>query len=129
MKKLSKIFAVALVLAMALSVMSVGAGAIAATAGTTATLVTNVSNLAINDQVVIVAKNANYAISTNQKSNNRGVATITKSGNSVTLTADVEVFTLKAGQSAGTYAFAVTDSTYLYAASTSQNHLKTGTLG
>ena len=34
MKKLSKIFAVALVLAMALSVMSIGAGALAATAGT-----------------------------------------------------------------------------------------------
>ena len=124
MKKLSKIFAVALVLAMALSVMSIGAGAIAATAGTTATLVTSASSLAVNDQIVIVAKDANYALSGNQKENNRGAAAVTKSGNNVTLNADVEVITLKAGTTAGTFAFD-TGNGYLYAASTSKNYLKT----
>ena len=129
MKKLSKIFAVVLALAMALSILPMGAAAIGASAGATATLVTDVSTLAIGDQIVIVAKDENYALSTNQKTNNRGAVAITKNGNSVTLNADVEVLTLKAGQSNGTYALAVSDSSYLYAASTSSNHLKTGTLG
>ena len=129
MKKLSKIFAVALVLAMALSVMSIGAGAIAATAGTTATLVTSASSLAVNDQIVIVAKDVNKALSTTQNSNNRGAANVTKSGNTVTLTANVEVLTLKAGTAAGSFALATADGSYLYAAGgTNSNHLKTGSI-
>ena len=127
MKKLSKIFAVVLALAMVLSVLPLGAGAIAATAGATATLVTDVSTLAANDQIVIVAKDENLVMSTNQKTNNRGAAQVTKSGNTVTLTADAEVLTLKAGASAGTFAFAVADGSYLYAAGgSSKNYLKTG---
>lgn len=124
MKKLSKIFAVVLTLALVLSVLPMGAGAIAATAGATATLVTDASALAAGDQIVIVAKNADYVLSTTQNSNNRGVAAVTKNGNSVTLTANAEVLTLKAGTASGSFAFAVADGSYLYAASESSNHLK-----
>ena len=124
MKKLSKIFAVVLVLAMVLSVLPLGAGAIAATAGATATLVTDASTLAAGDQIVIVAKNVDYILSTTQNSNNRTAVAVTKNGNSVTLSANAEVLTLKAGTAAGSFAFAVADGSYLYAASTSSNHLK-----
>ena len=125
MKKLSKIFAVVLCLVMVLSMLPMGAGAIAATAGATATLVTDASALAVGDQIVIVAKDEDLLLSTNQKTNNRGAAAVTKSGNTVTLTADAEVLTLKAGASAGTFAFAVADGSYLYAAGgSSKNYLK-----
>ena len=125
MKKLSKIFAVVLCLVMVLSMLPMGAGAIAATAGATATLVTDASALAAGDQIVIVAKDEDLLLSTNQKTNNRGAAAVTKSGNTVTLTADAEVLTLKAGASAGTFAFAVADGSYLYAAGgSSKNYLK-----
>lgn len=127
MKKLSKIFAVALVLTMVLSMLPMGAGAIAATAGATATLVTDASTLAAGDQIVLVAKNVNKALSTTQNSNNRGAADVTKSGNTVTLTANAEVLTLKAGSSAGSFALATADGSYLYAAGgTSSNYLRTG---
>ena len=90
------------------------------------TKVTNVSDLAVDDQVVIVANTANYALSTNQKSSNRGAAAVTKSGNTITFGADVQVLTLKAGTTSGSFAF-YTGSGYLYAASSSSNHLKTQT--
>lgn len=125
MKKLSKIFAVVLVLALALSMLPMGAGAIAATAGATATLVTDASALVAGDQIVIVAKDADCAMSTNQKSNNRGIASVTKNGNEVTLTADVEVLTLAAGTATGSFAFAVADGSYLYAPSSTANYLRT----
>ena len=88
------------------------------------TMITNAADLTADMQVVIVAANANYALSTNQKSNNRGAAGVTKSGNTVTFGSDVQLLTLKAGTSAGSYAF-YTGTGYLYAASTSSNHLKT----
>ena len=87
-------------------------------------LVTDASTLAAGDQVVVVAKDYNYALSTNQKSNNRGHAAITKSGNEVTITNEVQVLTLKAGQKAGTFAL-YTGNGYLCAASSSNNYLKT----
>ena len=88
------------------------------------TLVDDASTLVEGDQVVIASKTTNYALSTNQKSNNRGAAAITKSGATITFGSDVQVLTLKNGTSAGTFGF-YTGSGYLYAASSSGNHLKT----
>ena len=89
-------------------------------------LVTDASQLAAGDKVIIVAKDYAYALSTSQGNNNRGQASVTKSGNAVTIGSDVQVLELKAGKTAGTLAF-YTGSGYLYAASSSNNHLKTET--
>ena len=88
------------------------------------TLVTDVNELVAGDQIVIVAKNANYAMSTTQNSNNRAQAAVTKTGNIITFGSDVQVLTLYAGKSSGTFAFN-TGSGYLYAASSSNNYLRT----
>lgn len=90
------------------------------------TLVTDVNDLAAGDQIVIVAKNANYAMSTTQNSNNRAQATVTKNGNIITFGSDVQIMTLEVGKTSGTYAFN-TGSGYLYAASSSKNYLRTET--
>lgn len=90
------------------------------------TLVTDASTLAVGDKIVIAAKGSNVAISTEQKSNNRGQVAITKSGNTMTFTTAVQEITLEAGTKTGTFAFNVGSSQYLYAASSSSNHLKTG---
>lgn len=93
----------------------------------TATLVTDVTELAVDDQVIIVASNSNAALSTNQKSNNRDQVAITKDGNDVELVDGVQILTLKAGTAENSFAF-FTGSGYLYAASSSKNYLKTQTL-
>ena len=90
------------------------------------TLVTDVNDLAAGDQIVIVAKNANYAMSTTQNSNNRAHAAVTKDGNIITFGSDVQIMTLEVGNTSGTYAFN-TGSGYLYAASSSKNYLRTET--
>ena len=91
----------------------------------TATLVTSVADIAIGDQVVIVASGYDYALSTTQNTNNRGSVEVTKDGNNVTLTDDIQILTLESGAESGQFAFQ-TGAGYLYAASTSSNHLKTG---
>ncbi len=87
-------------------------------------LVTDASTLAVGDKVIIVAKDSDVAMSTNQKSNNRGQAAVTKVGDIVTFGNDVQILTLETGTKAGTFAFN-TGSGYLYAASSSSNNLKT----
>ena len=89
-----------------------------------ATLVTNVAELAVGDQIVIVATNYDYALSTAQNNNNRGSVAIEKNEDAVSITSDVQVITLENGATDGTYAFNVGDG-YLYAASSSGNQLKT----
>lgn len=91
-----------------------------------ATLVEDVDDLTIGDKVVIVAADSNYALSTTQNSNNRGQVAITKSGNDVELNDNVQILTVETGTKAGTFAFN-TGSGFLYAASSSSNHLKTQT--
>ena len=88
--------------------------------------VTDVASLSVGDQIIIVAEEDDFALSTEQKSNNRGQAAVIKSedGNSVTFGADVQIITLEEGTVEGTYAFRVGDG-YLYAASSGSNHLKT----
>ena len=88
------------------------------------TLVKDASNLAAGDQVIIAAAASNVALSTTQNNNNRGQATIMKNGDIATFGNDVQVLTLEAGTKSSTFAFN-TGSGYLYAASSSSNHLKT----
>ena len=90
-------------------------------------LVTDASTLKVGDEIVIVAAEYNYALSTTQNGNNRGQAEITKnSDNTLTINDSVQVLTLKNGKVSGTYAF-YTGSGYLYAASSSSNYLRTET--
>ena len=98
--------------------------------GTTATLVTDGSKLNAGDQIIIVALDADAALSTTQNSNNRAQATIAKSADGATVTFydDTQVITLADGTVSGTLALCVGEGQYLYAASSSSNHLKTGTL-
>lgn len=92
------------------------------------TLVTDVSTLSAGDQIVIVAKDSNYALSTTQNTNNRGQATVTKNNenSTVTFVNGVQTITLEVGKTDKTWAFN-TGSGYLYAASSSKNYLKTET--
>ncbi|MBQ8433269.1 MAG: hypothetical protein IJX23_00475, partial [Clostridia bacterium] len=91
-------------------------------------LVTDASTLKAGDQIVIVASNFNFAMSTTQNNNNRGQAGIAKNENALgTLNDDVQIIELQAGNKEGTFAFYVDEPAkgYLYAASSSSNHLKT----
>ena len=101
-----------------------------------ATLVTDASTLKAGDKVVIAAKGYDYALGTNQKTNNREAVEITKSDNELILTDLVQELTLAAGTKDGTFAFyadAEAQSGYLYAAgqskdqgvSKNQNYLRT----
>ena len=88
------------------------------------------SKLAAGDSVIIAASEYDQAMSTNQKTANRGQASITKSTNGDTLTAisaNVDKFILSAGSVSGTFSFYDPTSTigYLVAASSSSNDLKT----
>jgi len=94
-------------------------------------LVTDTADLSAGTKVIIAASDYNYAISTTQNNNNRGVAAITKNPDktiSFAEDAKVAVFELKAGTVSDTYAFYdAVNSGYLYAASSGDNHLKTKT--
>lgn len=88
-------------------------------------LVTDLSSLTADSEVIIVAADANVAMSTAQNSNNRGQASVTKSNNTITDPGeDVQVFTLKKGSVDNTLAF-YTGSGYIYAASSGSNWLRT----
>ncbi len=89
-------------------------------------LVTDISQIGVGSEIVIAAKDYNYALSTEQKSNNRGQVAITKNGDAMTYDSSVAVLTLENGTVAGSYAFQ-TGSGYLYAASSSSNYLRTET--
>lgn len=89
-------------------------------------LVTDASELAEGDQIIIAASASNYALSTTQNSNNRGQAAIVKNDKNVEFENDVQVLTLKTGKTSGTFGF-YTGSGYLYAGSSSKNYLKTET--
>ena len=87
-------------------------------------LVTNHNTLSVGDKIVIVANGYDLALSTTQNTNNRGTAVITKDGNTVTLSDDVQVITLERGATGYTFAFN-TGEGYLYSATTGSNTLKT----
>ena len=121
---------ISLILMLTLLVSSLVIGAITASAnGTTGTwtLVTDASTLKEGDQVIIAAKDYNYAMSTTQNGNNRGQAAITKNGNTLSDPSNtVAQFTLETGKKSGTFAFKA-DTGYIHAASSSSNYLRTET--
>lgn len=90
--------------------------------------ISEVNELKIGDQIIISGTyvsndgTTEYALSTNQKTNNR--AAVELDTNSIS--SDVQIITLEAGTKENTYSFN-TGSGYLYAASSSSNHLKTET--
>ena len=85
------------------------------------TLVTDMSQLDDGAQIIIAAYGYDYALSTNQKTNNRGQAAITRSGNTVTFGDEVQVITL-IKVSEGKYNLQVGDK-YLAATGTNKNYL------
>lgn len=92
-------------------------------------LVTDVKELTIGSQIIIAAFDSDFALSTNQKTNNRGQAEVTKSEDKSEVTfeksAGVQIITLENGKNDNTFAFNVGTKSYLYAASSSSNNLKT----
>lgn len=92
----------------------------------TATLVTDATKLAEGDQVVIVASGYNYALSTNQQTNNRTAVEVEKNGENIVLNSSVQILNL-VSVSKGQFSFHTGEKGYLYAAGTSGNQLKTKT--
>lgn len=88
-------------------------------------LVTDASTLKVGDEIIIAAKDANYAIGA-AGNNNFGVANITKSGNSLEIPSgsSVQILSLEAGTNANTFALK-SSSGYLYATSSESNYLRT----
>ena len=114
----------------AVSVSAAQGGGGSGSDGCTWQLVTDASTLVVGDRVVIAAKDYNYAISTTQNNNNRGQAAITKDGNNITFSNDVQILTLQNGNTTGTFAFqdnGGTNNGYLCAASSGSNYLRTET--
>ena len=129
-KRTTRCLALLLAVVMILSVMPV---AMAEGTSQTATLVKDASTLKVGDKIVIAAKDADYALGTNQKPNNRAAVAVTKDGEKLTLNDSVQILTLASGTKAGTFAFNA-GSGYLYAdgnakgqngAQKNQNNLKT----
>lgn len=90
-------------------------------------LVTSASSLIAGDEIIFVnsgSQGSAYAMSTTQNTNNRGVTNVTVTDvngvKSVEPSSDTEVFTLETG-----WYFRTHDDRYIYAASSSSNHLKT----
>ena len=91
------------------------------------TLVTDMSQLSIGSKIIIAAASANKALSTLQNLKNRASVDIIKSTNKDTLMVnrDVQIITLEPGAKERTWALRVGDTGYLYAASSSENLMKT----
>ncbi|MBQ4570778.1 MAG: hypothetical protein IJB21_03695 [Bacilli bacterium] len=93
-------------------------------------LVKDVSSLKVGDQIIIAAKDYEYALSTTQNNNNRGQSSITKNDEGDQLEIDennVEIISLTEGNVSGSFGFETSTQNYLYAASSSSNYLKTET--
>ena len=93
-------------------------------------LLTNVADLSVGDQIIITSgtDGAVKALSTEQKSNNRGATDIEIASNTITtIPANAQIITMETGMVANTFAFHVEGDVtgYLYAASSSKNYLKT----
>ena len=91
---------------------------------------TDVADLVVGSQIIIVDKDSTVALSTTQKNNRPGVSL---GENWTTKLPDaVQILTIAKGTEEGTFAFGVTDAKgnitgYLYAASSGSNYLKTQT--
>ncbi len=94
-----------------------------AAAGDNFTLVTAESELKAGDIIIIVNQEEKKALSTNQKTNNRGATLVTISGNNVTSSDETQEITLEGAS--GAWYFNVGNG-YLYAdGSKKKNYLKT----
>ncbi len=87
-------------------------------------LCTDVTELTVGDKIVIAALNYDFAMSTTQNTSNRMATDIARNEQTILCGKDVQVVTLEAGILENTFAFNVGDG-YLYAASSSNNQLKT----
>lgn len=87
-------------------------------------LVSDVSNLAVGDTIIIVDSNKTVALSTNQKKNNRGEVKVELDEGRVVSNSSIQEIVLENGTKAGTFAFNV-GTGYLYAASNANNYLRT----
>ena len=92
------------------------------------TLVEDVNDLQVGDQIVIAAAEYDYALSTNQKTNNRDAVTIINNGDgTIKIHSLVQVVTLEEGITSGTWSFNVGAKGYLYADGVDENWLKSKT--
>ena len=92
------------------------------------TLVEDVNDLQVGDQIVIAAAEYDYALSTNQKTNNRDAVTIINNGDkTIKIHSLVQVITLEEGVTSGTWSFNVGAKGYLYADGEDENLLKSKT--
>lgn len=84
--------------------------------------------ISIGDKVVIAANASNKALSITQQANNRKGTDVSKSEKTLTATSDVQAFEVVAGTTSGSIAFKAlngdTAGQFIYAASSSANHLK-----
>ena len=120
---LCALLALVLTLACALTIMPV-AGTKANAAEEVYEVVKDASSLKVGDEVVIVNKDMDRAISITQNSNNRAETSVVAVANGVQITSSVQVLVLKQGNKDNTFAL-YTGSGYLYAASSSSNYMKT----
>lgn len=87
-------------------------------------LCTSVEELSVGDNIVLVVQSTEYALGTTQNTSNRSAAKVTKDSHTVTLSDDVQIITLEEGVLENTFALNV-GTGYLYAASSTNNQLKT----
>lgn len=120
---LCALLALVLTLACALTIMPV-AGTKANAAEEVYEIVKDASSLKVGDEIVIVNKDMDRAISTTQNSNNRAETSVVAVANGVQITSSVQVLVLQQGNKDNTFALD-TGSGYLYAASSSKNYMKT----
>lgn len=120
---LCALLALVLTLAFALTIMPV-AGTKANAAEEVYEVVKDASSLKVGDEVVIVNKDMDRAISITQNSNNRAETSVVAVANGVQITSSVQVLVLKQGNKDNTFALH-TGSGYLFAASSSKNYMRT----
>jgi len=93
-----------------------------------AQLVTDVSELASGDQIIIVTKDYDYSLGITQKSNNRDYGMVVKAYDRCSYDEGTQIITLESGVEEGTFALYATNGDfpgYLYASSESGNLLRT----
>lgn len=120
---LCALLALVLTLACALTIMPV-VGTKANAAEEVYEVVKDASSLKAGDEIVIVNKDMDRAISTTQNSNNRAETSVVAVANGVQITSSVQVLVLQQGNKDNTFAL-YTGSEYLYAASSTKNYMKT----
>ena len=87
-------------------------------------LCTSTDELAVGDKIVITSQSGATALGTTQNASNRASVAVEVSEGALTISEDVQIITLEAGIVENTFAFNV-GTGYLYAPSSSSNHLKT----